>query len=56
MTIGPMTIGKLFFIAAAIILFIGGIGSPVIPEPGIWGLFCIALGCFFGDTPARRFW
>jgi len=52
----PMTIGKMLYIAAAVILFIGGIGSPVIPSPGIWGLFCIALGHLFGDMPARRFW
>jgi hypothetical protein len=52
----PLTIGKIFYIAAAVILFIGGIGSPVIPSAGLWGLFCIALGNLFGDTPARRFW
>jgi fatty acid desaturase len=56
MTLRTLTIGNIFYIAAAIILFIGGIGSPVIPSAGIWGLFCIALGHLFGDTPARPFW
>ena len=39
-----MTIGKIFYVIAAIVLFIGGIGSTVIPNAVIWGLFCITLG------------
>ncbi len=56
MTLRPMTVGKLLYIAAAVILFIGGIGSPIIPSPVLWGLFCIALGNLLGDMPVRRFW
>jgi hypothetical protein len=39
-----MTIGHIFYVIAAIVLFLGGIGARVIPNPDIWGLFCIALG------------
>jgi hypothetical protein len=40
-----MTIGMIFYIIAAIIFFLGGVGSTVIgPNPSIWGLFCLALG------------
>jgi hypothetical protein len=56
MTMAPMTIGRVLYIIAAVILFSAGIGSPLVPEPGIWGLFCIACGNLFGDAPARRFW
>jgi hypothetical protein len=44
-----MTIGRIFFVIAAIVLFIGGIGSALIPNPVIWGLFCIAIGLILGD-------
>jgi hypothetical protein len=49
-----MTIGKIFFIIAAIVLFIGGIGSTIIPNTEIWGLFCIAIGLVLGDYDFRR--
>jgi hypothetical protein len=39
-----MTIGHIFYAIAAIVLFLGGIGARVVPNPDIWGLFCIALG------------
>ena len=39
-----MTIGHIFYVIAAIVLFLGGIGARVIPNPDIWGLLCIALG------------
>ena len=39
-----MTIGMIFYVLAAIVLFLGGIGSTIVPNPVIWGLFCIALG------------
>ena len=39
-----MTIGRIFYVIAAIVFFLGGIGARVIPNPDIWGLFCIALG------------
>jgi hypothetical protein len=39
-----MTIGRVFYVIAAIVLFLGGIGTTFIPNPVIWGLFCIALG------------
>lgn len=38
------TIGMIFYVIAAIVLFLGGIGSPAIPNPVVWGPFCIALG------------
>jgi len=44
-----MTIGMIFFVLSAIVLFLGGIGSTVIPNALVWGMFCIALGLLFGD-------
>jgi hypothetical protein len=44
-----MTIGMIFFVIAAIVLFLGGIGSTIVPRPEIWGLFCIALGLLLGE-------
>lgn len=51
-----MTIGAVFYILAAIVLFLGGIGSTIIPNSVIWGLFCIALGLLLGcyDFGLRR--
>lgn len=43
-----MTIGAIFYILAAIVLFLGGIGSTIIPNAVVWGLFCIALGLLLG--------
>jgi hypothetical protein len=39
-----MTIGHIFYVVAAVVLFLGGIGATFIPNPVIWGLFCVALG------------
>jgi hypothetical protein len=39
-----MSIGSVFFVIAAIVLFLGGIGSTIIPNSVIWGLFCMTLG------------
>jgi hypothetical protein len=39
-----MSIGMVFYVLAAIVLFLGGIGSTIVPNPVIWGLFCMALG------------
>jgi hypothetical protein len=39
-----MTLGHIFYVIAAIVLFLGGIGAKFIPNPELWGLFCIALG------------
>jgi len=39
-----MTLGRIFYVIAAILFFLGGIGSTVIPNPTTWGLFCVALG------------
>jgi hypothetical protein len=44
-----MTIGRVFYVMAAIILFLGGIGATVIPNPVIWGLFCMALGLLLDE-------
>ena len=51
-----MTFGRILFIVAAVVLFLGGIGSPLIPAPMIWALFCIALGLALDDVVVRRFW
>jgi hypothetical protein len=44
-----MTIGTIFFVIAAVVLFLGGIGSTSIPNPVIWGLFCITLGLLLAE-------
>ena len=51
-----MTIGMIFYIVAAVVLFVGGIGSTIIPNTVIWGLFCIALGLLLAghDLGFRR--
>lgn len=53
-----MTIGMIFYVIAAIILFLGGIGVGAIPNPVLWGLFCIVLGLMLGGydfaLPRRR--
>ncbi len=51
-----MTIGKILYVVAAILFFLGGIGSGVIPNPTTWGLFCVALGLLLAgyDLGFRR--
>jgi hypothetical protein len=44
-----MTIGRIFYVAAAILFFLQGIGSGLIPNPSTWGLFCVALGLLLAD-------
>ena len=44
-----MTFGMIFFIVAAILFFLAGIGATTIPNPSTWGLFCIALGLLLDD-------
>jgi hypothetical protein len=44
-----MTIGMIFYLIAAIVLFLGGIGSTAIPNNLLWGVFCIALGLLLDD-------
>jgi hypothetical protein len=39
-----MTMGMIFYVIAAVILFLAGIGVTAIPNPVIWGLFCVTLG------------
>lgn len=39
-----MTITKIFYAIAAIVLFLGGIGARFLPNAVLWGLFCVALG------------
>jgi hypothetical protein len=50
-----MTIGMFFYILAAIVLFLGGIGATVIPNYSTWGLFCIALGLALDDVGFGNF-
>jgi hypothetical protein len=45
-----MTIGMLFYVIAAIVFFLGGIGATVIPNHVTWGLFCIAMGLAMDDV------
>ena len=44
-----MTIGMIFYLLAAIVLFLAGIGVRAIPNPENWGLFCIALGLLLDE-------
>jgi hypothetical protein len=39
-----MTMGRIFYVIAAIVFLIGGIGSTLVPNPVIWGLLCVTLG------------
>jgi len=39
----------IFYVLAALIFFLGGIGSTAIPNPIIWGGFCIALGLLLDE-------
>lgn len=49
-----MNIGMVFFLIAAIILFLGGIGATAIPNPVLWGAFCIALGLLLNGVGFPR--
>lgn len=40
--------GWIFLILAALLFFFAGIGVTVIPNPTVWGLFCMALGLAVG--------
>ena len=53
-----MNVGMIFYVIAAIILFLGGIGVTAIPNPILWGAFCIALGLLLRDVavPRRAGW
>lgn len=42
--------GWLFFLLAAVLFFFAGIGVTIIPNPTVWGLFCLALGHFVGGS------
>jgi hypothetical protein len=42
-------LGKILFGVAAVILFLAGIGSTLVPNPQNWALFCMALGLLLGD-------
>jgi hypothetical protein len=44
-----MTIGMIFYVLAAIVLFLAGIGITAIPNPLIWGLFCLVLGLLLDE-------
>jgi hypothetical protein len=44
-----MTIGMILYIIAAVILFLSGIGSLLVPNSITWALFCIALGLALDD-------
>jgi hypothetical protein len=44
-----MTVGMIFYVIAAVVLFLGGIGSTAVPNTTTWGLFCIALGLLLDE-------
>ncbi len=44
-----MTIGRIFYVAAAVLFFLAGIGSTVIPSAPTWGMFCVALGLLLAN-------
>src|SRR5258708_30580384 len=45
-----MTIGMIFYVLAAVIFFLAGVGSTAIgPNPVTWGLFCLALGLLLDE-------
>jgi hypothetical protein len=44
-----MTLGRIFYIIAAIIFFLAGIGVTAIPNPMIWGLLSVTLGLLLAD-------
>jgi hypothetical protein len=44
-----MKIGMILYLLAAVVLFLAGIGVTAIPNPVIWGLFCIALGLLLDE-------
>jgi hypothetical protein len=39
-----MTIARILYAIAAVLFFLAGIRVTFVPNPEIWGLFCIALG------------
>lgn len=41
--------GAIFFIAAAILFFLGAVGATIIPAPASWGLVLLALGLACGN-------
>lgn len=42
--------GFWLLVFACILFFLGGVGATVIPNPMIWGLFCMALGMLAGSS------
>jgi len=44
--------GRILFIAAAILFFLAGVGSLLIPNAVTWGLFALALGLAVGGSLA----
>ena len=44
-----MTIGMIFYMIAAVVLFLAGIGVTAIPNPVIWGLFCMVIGLLLDE-------
>jgi hypothetical protein len=49
-----MNLGMIFYLLGAIILFLAGIGVTAIPNPVLWGIFCIALGLLLGGVAFPR--
>jgi hypothetical protein len=43
-----MSVGTLFMVLAAIIFLLAGAGATFVPNPMIWGLFCMTLAFLTG--------
>lgn len=44
-----MTVGMIFYVLAAVMFFLAGVGSAAVPRADMWGLFCIALGLLLDE-------
>jgi hypothetical protein len=48
--------GWVFFLIASVFFFLGGVGSVLIPNPMMWGLFFLALGLTVGGSLPWTWW
>lgn len=48
--------GWIFILMAVILFFMAGIGMALVPNPMIWGLFCLALGMLVGGSRPTIKW
>lgn len=50
-----MSLGMVFYIIALVIFFLGGVGSQIVPNPIIWGLFALTLGLLLSGVTIATF-